>query len=58
MTIDPGLRAILVCPACRAALEDTTAPDGGAELSCTDCGLIYPVNNGIPELLVDRARRA
>lgn len=48
--ISPDLLAILVCPACRASLtlgEDT--------LACTGCGLVYPVREGIPILLVDEA---
>lgn len=57
--IEPWLRDILRCPACRAELADATGPQG-PELACTDadCGLVYPVQDGIPVLLVDQARRA
>ena len=50
--LDPQLLAILVCPQCHGdlALE-------GAELVCQDCGLAYPVRDGIPVLLVDEARK-
>lgn len=58
-TMDPWLREILRCPACHGELRDDTAPDGGAELVCTNdhCALAYPVSEGIPVLLVDEARR-
>ena len=51
MNIDPALRGLIVCPACHAQLED-----GTDELVCTGCGLIYPVRDDIPVLLVDEAR--
>lgn len=52
MNIDPALMEIIVCPACRSdlnALEN--------ELACTGCGLVYPVRDDIPVLLVDEARK-
>ena len=57
-TIEPWLREILRCPACRDELRDDTGPDG-QELVCTsgECGLAYRVEDGIPVLLVDEARR-
>ncbi|MEU5547379.1 Trm112 family protein [Streptomyces sioyaensis] len=63
MPVEASLIQILACPACHAPLEDRTdAPSGSAsepELLCTsgDCGLAYPVRDGIPVLLVDEARR-
>ncbi|TJZ42453.1 Trm112 family protein [Streptomyces piniterrae] len=58
MPVEASLIEILACPACHAPLEDRTAADP-AELTCTsaDCGLAYPVRDGIPVLLVDEARR-
>ena len=56
MNIDQRLRELIVCPSCRAALEDGTH-ESGEELVCTGCGLAYPVRDGIPVLLVDEARR-
>ncbi|MDR1767002.1 MAG: Trm112 family protein [Propionibacteriaceae bacterium] len=47
---------ILICPACHGNL----AYDYEArELVCStpDCGLAYPVRQGIPVLRVDEARR-
>ena len=55
----PELLAIIVCPKCHAALQ--VEPDAGPveALICTpeNCGLRYPVRDGIPILLVDEAER-
>ncbi|MDH6110796.1 uncharacterized protein YbaR (Trm112 family) [Kitasatospora sp. MAP12-15] len=58
MTLEPFLLEILVCPQCRAALTEAGTAEQ-LELACTgdDCGLLYPVRDGIPVLLVDEARR-
>ncbi len=50
--VDPVLRALLVCPACRGELEDL--PQG---LGCRGCALIYPVVDGRPWMLPERARK-
>ncbi|MFV0460095.1 MAG: Trm112 family protein [Actinomycetales bacterium] len=52
-TVEPWLRAILRCPACRHELRDQ-APE---RLVCVNpaCGLGYRVDDGIPVLLVDEA---
>jgi uncharacterized protein YbaR (Trm112 family) len=62
--LDASLLAIIVCPQCHGALEPRTASvfadeQGVAgELACQgDCGLIYPVRDAIPVLLVDEARK-
>lgn len=56
-TMQPWLREILRCPACRSQLRDETGASG-PELVCTSatCGLAYRVEDGIPVLLVDEAR--
>lgn len=56
--IEPWLREILRCPACRAELADAEV-DGKAELHCTSatCGLQYRIDDGVPVLLVDEARK-
>jgi len=54
--LDPWLRQILRCPACRGELVDGTAPDGGDELACASCDRAYRIDGGIPVLLVDEAR--
>ena len=50
--IEPWLREILRCPACRSELRDDTGPTGGPELVCTsgECGLAYRIDNGVPVL--------
>jgi uncharacterized protein YbaR (Trm112 family) len=53
--LDPVLLEILVCPDCKGALQ---VDDENDELICTQCGLIYPVRDDIPVMLVDEARRA
>ena len=53
--LSPHLLEVAACPACHAKL----AIDYEAEaLVCTSpvCGLIYPVRDGIPILLIDEAR--
>jgi hypothetical protein len=56
--IEAWLREILRCPRCKAELRDADGPDG-PELVCTgdDCGLAYRIDDGVPVLLVDEARR-
>jgi len=62
--LDPSLLAIIVCPQCHGELEArepaTFAGDQGVggELACQgECGLVYPVRDAIPVLLVDEARK-
>jgi uncharacterized protein YbaR (Trm112 family) len=53
MNLDPTLLAIIVCPDCHGDLRVE-----GEELVCGGCGLMYPVRDDIPVLLVDEARRS
>ncbi|RCG27931.1 Trm112 family protein [Sphaerisporangium album] len=55
--IDDWLLDILACPNCKSPLK--VVPDTD-ELACGSetCGLIYPVRDDIPVLLVDEARKA
>ena len=50
--IPTELMDILVCPACHGDLleEDT-------ELVCKNCGLRYPIRDGIPVMLEEEARQ-
>jgi uncharacterized protein YbaR (Trm112 family) len=61
MPLEAGLLEILACPACHSPLrEEADGAEEAAELVCTggtECGLAYPVRDGIPVLLVDEARR-
>ena len=54
MNLDPALLEIIVCPDCHGALA---VDEAASELTCTACGLAYPVRDDIPVLLVDEARR-
>jgi uncharacterized protein YbaR (Trm112 family) len=49
------LLEILVCPDCKGSL---TVDHTNEELICNGCGLIYPVRDNIPVMLIDEARRA
>ncbi len=55
MNLDPQLAEIIVCPDCHGDLHQFGDAE---ELACAGCGLIYPVRDDIPVLLVDEARRA
>ncbi len=57
-TIEPWLREILRCPNCRSELRDEVGPTG-PELVCTssECGLAYRIDDGVPVLLIDEARK-
>ncbi len=50
--ITPDLLNILICPACGAAVREK---DNAIE--CTACKNRYPIENGIPVMLVDRAEK-
>lgn len=52
MTLNPDLLAILACPQCKQPVEPT--PDE-SWLVCRPCGLRYPMEDGIPIMLVDEA---
>ena len=52
--IPAAVRALLVCPRCRGDLEDAGSSNA-PELVCQECRLSYPVEQGIPVLLVERA---
>lgn len=55
--LDPVLLEVLACPAeHHAPLELGTPGDVDAlALTCTECGRIFPVRDGIPVLLLDEA---
>lgn len=46
--IDPELLAILVCPLDHAKVELS-----GETLTCIQCGREYPIEDGIPNMLVE-----
>lgn len=53
MSLEPSLRALLVCPRCRGELEDRA---GG--LWCAPERLWFPVEDGVPYLVAELARSA
>jgi hypothetical protein len=53
MSLDPELRALLVCPKCKGELAYRTAPV--ESLDCGACRLRYAVEDDIPVLLIDEA---
>jgi uncharacterized protein YbaR (Trm112 family) len=57
LTLDAQLLEILACPSPdHAPLRPGTPGDPEADaLTCTECGRVYPVRDGIPVLLLDEA---
>jgi uncharacterized protein YbaR (Trm112 family) len=52
MPLHPKLLEILRCPACRSPLR-VAEPE--KSLACTGCPRTYPIVDGIPVVMVDRA---
>ena len=50
--VNPDLLNILICPACGSALREKENT-----LECSACKNRYPIEDGIPVLLVDRAQK-
>ena len=58
--IPQAIRDLLACPKCRGALRDGVLGEKSAQpeaeaLVCGACGLAFPVEEGIPVLLIERA---
>jgi uncharacterized protein len=56
LKFDPESVAALACPACRGDLR-LGAESAPASLICGACGRAYPIVDGIPVLIVERAER-
>lgn len=54
MSLDPELLDILVCPVTRTPLRYDEAAQ---ELVSEAAGLAYPIRNGVPVMLPDKARK-
>lgn len=52
--MDKELLAMLVCPLCKGKLKYNAQ---AGELICTFDGLAYPVQDGVPVMLENEARR-
>ena len=50
--LSPKLLEILVCPVCKSQLQTKSN-----ELICQKCKLAYPIDEDIPIMLIDQARR-
>ncbi|HVF58147.1 MAG TPA: Trm112 family protein [Pyrinomonadaceae bacterium] len=53
MSITQEFLEILICPACKGKVE--LKADESA-LKCVECRRVYPINNGIPVMVVEEAR--
>lgn len=55
--LDPVLLDVLACPADHHAPLRLGSPDdpGAPSLTCTECGRVFPIRDGIPVLLLDEA---
>jgi hypothetical protein len=49
------LLEILVCPECQVDVEPIQYQPGKNGLKCRQCQRIYPIEDGIPIMLVDEA---
>ena len=54
--LNPLLLEILACPKCKSGLT-LRADDHEFACDSPTCGLVYPIIDGIPVLLVDEATR-
>ena len=52
--ISEELLAIMACPDCHGGLEEVADPSA---LVCTECGLHYPIKDGIPVMMAEEAYR-
>ena len=50
--VDSTLLEIMACPVCHGDLEYDLKKE---MISCQDCGRMYPVEQGIPVMLPERA---
>jgi uncharacterized protein len=55
VSLDPQLLEILACPDTHHA--PLTYDEAAATLTCTQCGRVFEIRDGIPVLLLDEARQ-
>ena len=56
MSLDPTLLEILRCPDEHHA--ELTYDEATQTLTCTECGRVFEIRDGIPVLLLDEARES
>jgi uncharacterized protein YbaR (Trm112 family) len=52
VSLNPELLSILACPACKGELTRMGDDEG---LACPPCGVVYPVRDDIPIMLIEEA---
>lgn len=55
LNFDPTFMAQLACPACFGNLRPDPADADARHLVCVACSRAYPIIDGIPVLIIDRA---
>ena len=55
MALSEELIAVLACPSCRGDLRLLGTLERGDGFLCAACDKVYPIYDGIPVLLTDRA---
>jgi len=53
MPFDKDLAALLACPKCKGAVQLTADESGFA---CAACHLLYAIEDGIPNFLIEEAK--
>lgn len=53
MAVPQELLDILVCPACRVPVQLTA---DGKGLKCAQCRRLYPINDDIPDMIIEDAK--
>jgi len=53
VSLDPQLVSLLACPDTHHA--PLNYDESAATLTCTECGRVFPIRDGIPVLLLDEA---
>lgn len=53
MALPPELKETLACPKCKGSLVFREEQD---EIHCLQCKLVYPIQDGIPVMLIEEAR--
>jgi uncharacterized protein YbaR (Trm112 family) len=53
--VDAELLEILVCPQCKGTLALRSEANAHQALECSACALAYPIEEGIPVMLVEEA---